>query len=237
MQTRQMWQVVSTEMQLSKEEYKSSNEELQSTNEELQSTNEELTTTKEEVQSLNEQLKTVNFEIQDKFEDLLLVTSDMKNQMDSMKIATLFLNNKLYVKHFTNQMSEVSRLIASDVGRPITDIASDLIYPELKEDVREVMRTLITVEKQVVSSTGNWFNVRILPYHTLAGEIDGVVITFTNITKAKVLEAELFKAKLALEEGIINQDEELVLVDGRLMEEAQRGLKEIAASKDTKPSK
>jgi two-component system CheB/CheR fusion protein len=216
MQTRQMWQVVSTEMQLSKEEYKSSNEELQ---------------------SLNEQLKTVNFELQDKFEDLLLMTSDMKNQMDSMKIATLFLDNKLYVKHFTNQMSEVSRLIASDVGRPITDIASDLIYPELTEDVREVLRTLVTVEKQVVSYTGNWFNVRILPYQTLDDKIDGVVITYVNITKAKVLEAELFKAKLALEEGIINQGEALVLIDERLMDDVQLGLTEIAASKDTNLSK
>ena len=185
LQTRQMWQVAGAEMQISQEEFKSSNEELQSCNEELQSTNEELTTTKEEVQSSNEELKTINFELQAKLDDLSLVTNDMKNLMNSMKIATLFLDNTLLVKHFTNQMTVVSRLISSDVGRPITDIASDLIYPELTEDVREVQRTLITVEKQVMSRNGSWFNARILPYHTLEDKIDGVVITFVNITKSK----------------------------------------------------
>ena len=149
-----------------------------------------------------------------------------------MKIATLFLDNKLCVKHFTNQMSEVSRLIASDVGRPITDIASDLIYSELEEDVRGVLRTIITSEKQVLSYNGCWFNVRILPYHTLNNKIDGVVITYVNITKAKVLEAELCKAKLALEERIVNQADELVLVDDSLLEEVQQGSKEIAATND-----
>ena len=131
LQTRQMWQVAGAEMQISQEEYKSSNEELQSCNEELQSTNEELTTTKEEVQSSNEELKTINFELQAKLDDLSLVTNDMNNLMNSTKIATLFLDNTLLVKHFTSQMTVVSRLISSDVGRPITDIASDLIYPEL----------------------------------------------------------------------------------------------------------
>ena len=206
---------------------------MQSSNEELQSTNEELTTTKEEVQSLNEELKTINFELQAKLDDLSLVTNDMKNLMDSTKIATLFLDNKLCVKHFTNQMSVVSRLISSDVGRPITDIASDLIYPELTEDVREVLRTLITVEKQVMSYNGSWFNARILPYHTLEDKIDGVVITFVNITKSKVLEAELSKAKLALEQRIVDQEAELVLVNDKLLDEVQQGHREVAASKDS----
>jgi len=191
LQTRQMWQVAGAEMQISQEEFKSSNEELQSCNEELQSTNEELTTTKEEVQSSNEELKSINFELQAKLDDLSLVTSDMNNLMDSTKIATLFLDNTLLVKHFTNQMTVVSRLISSDVGRPITDIASNLIYPELEEDVRKVQRTLITVEKHVMSRNGSWFNARILPYHTLDDKTHGVVITFVDITKSKEIETEL----------------------------------------------
>ena len=210
MQARQIWQAASTEMQISQEELKSSNEELQSSNEELQSTNEELTTTKEEVQSLNEELKTVNYELQAKLDDLSLATNDMKNLLDSTKIATLFLDNSLCVKRFTNQMSVVSKLISSDVGRPITDIASDLFYPELTEDVGEVLRTLNTVEKQVKSYNGCWFNARILPYRTLEDKIDGVVITFVNITESKVLEAELRKTKSALEQRIVDQGEELV---------------------------
>ena len=192
---------------------------MQSCNEELQSTNEELTTTKEEVQSSNEELKTINFELQVKLDDLSQVTSDMNNLMDSTKIATLFLDNTLLVKHFTSQMTEVSRLILSDVGRPITDIASDLIYPELEEDVRKVQRTLVNVEKQVMSQNGNWFNARILPYHTLENKIDGVVITFVNITKSKELEAQLSKTNLQLKK--------------RIVDEVETGHKEVAASKDS----
>lgn len=232
LQTRQMWQIAGAEMQQTQEEFKSSNEELQSCNEELQSTNEELTTTKEEIQSSNEELKTINFELQAKLDKLLLVTNDMKNLMNSTEIATLFLSDTLLVKHFTSQMASVSRLISSDVGRPITDIVSDLIYPELTEDVREVQRTLVTVEKQIMSHNGSWFTARILPYHTLDDKIDGVVVTFVNITKSKQLEAELSKAKLALEEHIIDQDGELLLVNDRLLAEVKQGQKEIAASKE-----
>jgi len=233
LQTRQMWQVTSAEMQISQEEFKSSNEELQSRNEELQSTNEELTTTKEEVQSSNEELKTINFELQEKLDDLSLVTSDMKNLMNSTKIATLFLDNKLLVKHFTSQMTVVSRLISSDVGRPITDISSDLIYPELTEDIKAVQRTLTPIEKQVMSCNGSWFNAHILPYHTLEDKTDGVVITFENITKSKALEAELSKVKSALEQRIVDKDNELLQLNNKLRDEVNRGHSEVAASKDS----
>ena len=234
--TRQMWQVTGAEMQLSQEEFKSSNEELQSCNEELQSTNEELTTTKEEVQSSNEELKRMNFELQAKLEDLSLATRDIKNLMNSTKIATLFLDKELLIKHFTDQMTVVSRLISSDVGRPVTDIASDLIYPELTEDVSEVQCTLIPVEKQIMSCKGSWFNACILPYHTLEGKIDGVVITFVNITKSKVLEAELSRIKLALEQRIVDQDEALLLVNDRVLGQVQQGHRQAAASTDSEHS-
>ena len=237
LQTRQMWQVAGAEMQISQEEFKSSNEELQSCNEELQSTNEELTTTKEEVQSSNEELKTINFELQDKLDNLSLVTSDMKNLMDSTKIATLFLDKMLLVKHFTNQMTVVSRLISSDVGRPITDIASDLIYPELTEDIREVQSTLITFEKQVMARNGSWFSARIMPYRTLEDKNDGVVITFVNITKSKEVEAELTKSKLDLQKRIEEQERELLLINDRLLDEVEQGHIEVAATLDQEHNK
>ncbi len=138
------------------------------------------------------------------------------------------------VKRFTNQMSVVSKLISSDAGRPITDIASDLSYPELTEDVREVLRTLNTVEKQVMAYNGCWFNARILPYRTLEDKIDGVVITFVDITEAKVLEAELRKTKLALEQRILDQGKDLVQVNDRLLDKVQQSQWEVAASKDPK---
>ena len=118
-------------MQTSQEELRSTNEEMQSTNEELQSTNEELTTSKEEMQSLNEELQTVNTELQAKVDELSRSNNDMKNLLNSTDIATLFLDNDLKVRRFTTQATKIIKLIAGDVGRPITDLASDLLYPEL----------------------------------------------------------------------------------------------------------
>ncbi|MCX6142290.1 MAG: PAS domain-containing protein, partial [Ignavibacteriales bacterium] len=191
---RQEVQSMREEMQTSLEELKSGNEELQSTNEELQSTNEELTTSKEEMQSMNEELHMVNQELQTKMDELSRTNNDMKNLLDSTDIATLFLDNSMCVRRFTSETSKVTKLIPGDVGRPITDIASALLYPELVEDARQALRTLIKVERQIPAPSGNWFAARILPYRTLENMIDGVVITFTDITVSKTLEAELRKA-------------------------------------------
>jgi two-component system CheB/CheR fusion protein len=182
------------EMQTQQEELKSSNEELQSTNEELQSTNEELTTSKEELQSLNEELQTVNAELQSKLDDLSSVNSDMKNLLNSTDIATVFLSSSLHVRRFTTQATKIFKLIPGDVGRPLSDIATDLDYPQLTEDAQQVLGTLIFSEKEVATHDGRWFKVRIMPYRTLENVIDGVVITFSDITAAKTLEAELRKA-------------------------------------------
>jgi len=179
------------EMQSSQEELRSTNEELQSTNEELQSANQELTSTKKELQSLNEELHTVNAELQSKVDELVHANNDMKNLLDSTDIAIVFLDNNLHVRRFTTQATRIIKLIPGDVGRPITDIASDLLYPALPEDVREVLRTLVFIEKPVATRRGSWFAVRIMPYRTQESRIDGVVITLTDITAAKKLEAEL----------------------------------------------
>ena len=179
------------EMQTSQEEARSANEELQSTNEELQSTNEELTTSKEEMQSMNEELQTVNTELQAKVTELSCASNDMKNLLDSTEIATLFLDRDLRVRRFTPQATRIIKLIPGDVGRPITDLVSDLNDPALAGDAREVLRTLATTEKSVATRDGRWFNVRIMPYRTMDDRIDGVVITFADITSAKRLEAEL----------------------------------------------
>jgi len=190
-QAREEIQSCREQMQTSQEELKSANEELQSANEELQSTNEELTTSKEEMQSLNEELQTVNHELQAKVDELSWANNDMKNLLNSTDIATLFLDDALHVRRFTTQATSIIKLIAGDVGRPITDIASDLEYPDLVADAREVLRTLVFVEKQVATHDGRWFLVRIMPYRTLENRIDGVVITFSNITAAKTLERQL----------------------------------------------
>ena len=178
-------------MQSSHEESKSLNEELQSTNEELQSTNEELTTSKEELQSMNEELQTVNAEQHAKMEELARLNNDMNNLLNSTEIITVFLDAELRIRRFTTGAHKLFKVITGDVGRELTDIVSDLRYPELPDDAREVLRRLVASDKQVDTSDGRWFSVRIMPYRTMEDRIDGVVMTFTDITATKKLEAEL----------------------------------------------
>jgi two-component system CheB/CheR fusion protein len=183
------------EVQTSQEELRSTNEELQSTNEELQSTNEELTTSKEEMQSLNEELQTVNAELLAKVEDYSRVNNDMKNLLNSTEIATLFLDKELNIRRFTQQATKIFKLIKSDIGRPFTDQVSDLIYPELADDALEVLNTLVFVQKEIPSKDGRWFLVRIMPYRTFDDRIDGLVITFINISDQKKIEERLIKSE------------------------------------------
>lgn len=188
---REELQTTREEMQTSQEELKASNEELQSINEELQSTNEELTTSKEEMQSMNEELQTVNSEQQAKVDELSHLNDDMRNFLNSTEVATIFLDSRLNIRRFANASSKLFKLIPTDVGRPLSDIVTDLCYPELNDDAERVLRTLVFSEKQVSTVNGRWFSVRVLPYRTLADVIDGVVITMTDITSFKQLEAEL----------------------------------------------
>ncbi len=176
------------EMQTSQEELKSTNEELQSTNEELQSANEELTTSREEMQSMNEELQTMNVALQSKIEDSVRINNDMNNLFNSIEIATLFLDRDLNIRQFTFPATKIFKLKQSDVGRLFTDQVTDLVYPEMYNHAREVLRTLLFIEKSVSSRYGRWFNVRIMPYRTFEDKIDGLVITFIDNTKTKRLE-------------------------------------------------
>ena len=188
---RETLQMTMEEMQASQEELKSTNEELQSTNEELQSTNEELTTSREEMQSLNEELQTVNNELQAKLDELSKTNDDMQNLLNSTEIATIFLDDFFKIRSFTPQAAKITKLIPSDVGRPLADLVTDLEYPQLYADASEVLRTLVFSEKQVPTRGGRWFSVRIMPYRTRDNRIDGVVITLMDITPAKHLELQL----------------------------------------------
>jgi chemotaxis methyl-accepting protein methylase len=190
-QAQQEAQSLHEEMQSSQEELKSANEEMQSTNEELQSTNEELTTSKEEMQSLNEELQTVNAELQSKVDELSTANNDMRNLLNSTDTATVFLDNALHVRRFTTQATRLFKLILGDVGRPLSDIVNDLLYPELAQDVEQVLRSLVFSDREIATVDGRWFQVKIMPYRTLENVIDGVVITFNDISRAKRLEAEL----------------------------------------------
>jgi two-component system CheB/CheR fusion protein len=143
------------------------------------------------MQSLNEELYTVNAELQSKVDDLSLVNGDMKNLLNSTDVATIFLDGELRVRRFTDQSTHIYKLIPGDLQRPLSDIVNDLEYPGLEADAREVLRTLAFCEKQIPTRSGGWYTVRIMPYRTVENVIDGVVVTFINITASKLLEAQL----------------------------------------------
>lgn len=184
-------QVLREEMQTTGEELKSSNEELQSANEELQSMNEELTTSKEEMQAMNEELQVVNQDLLVKLQDLSRTNNDMENLLSSTDTATLFLDNELNVRWFAPQTADIIHLIPGDVGRPITDIVSRLDYPALAQDTRKVLRTLVPMRKDIPSRDGRWYGVRIIPYRTKESMIDGLVITFLDVSETRRLATEL----------------------------------------------
>ncbi len=185
------------EMQTSQEELRSANEELQSTNEELQSTNEELTTSKEEMQSLNEELQTVNIELQSKVNNYIHVNDDLNNLLNSTEIATLFIDKEFNIRRFTEQVKNIIKIREADIGRPYTDLVTNLKYPEIDDHTRQVIKSLVPIETAITTHDGRWFNVRIMPYRTLDNRIDGLVITFNDITLAKKLEFELRKVNQA----------------------------------------
>ena len=168
--------------QASNEELKSANEELQSTNEELQSTNEELETSKEELQSLNEEVLTVNSELNAKVEQLNVIQNDMKNLFDNINTGTLFLDHQLTIRRYTREALKIYPLIASDIGRPLADIQSNFDSQSLLAELQAVLDTLVLKEREVRTADGKWYLARIQPYRTLDNVIEGVVLTFTEVT-------------------------------------------------------
>ncbi|MGC1480380.1 MAG: chemotaxis protein CheB [Chthoniobacterales bacterium] len=189
--TREELQMTIEQLESANEELKSSNEELLSINEELQSANEELQTSKEELQSVNEELSTVNDELQNKVAELDRTNSDLKNLFDSTRVATLFLDRDLKVKRFTPATTAVFRLIDADVGRGIADISSRLAGENLVSDFEQVMESLVPVEREVrVEETGSDYLMQVRPYRTLDDVIDGVVVTFLDVSMVKRAEEE-----------------------------------------------
>jgi two-component system CheB/CheR fusion protein len=216
--TKDKLQSTMEEMRASQEELRSMNEELQSTNEELQSTNEELTTSKEEMQSLNEELVTVNSELQAKLDDLTRTNNDMKNLLNSTDIATIFINNNLKITRFTAPATKIVNLLPADLGRPITDISTNIKDANngnsiIVQESRRVLENLIPVQKQITTKDDDWYIMRVLPYRTMDNVIDGVVITFSDVTQMKRLEKSMRAAKEYTEAIISTIREPLVVLD------------------------
>ncbi len=189
--TKAHLQMVVREMEASQAQVEATNDQLQSANEELQSTNEEVTTSKEELQSLNEELLTVNSELEAANHELATANDDLRNLLNSTKIPTLFLDGALRIKRFTNEATRIANLLPNDVGRALTDITLKVAYDALVADVREVLDTLVFKEVQVVGADGARYMIRIHPYRTMANVIDGVVITFSDVTALRRAEEAL----------------------------------------------
>jgi two-component system CheB/CheR fusion protein len=184
------------EMETTNEELKSTNEEMQSVNEELQSTNEELETSKEELQSVNEELSTVNAEQQERVAELSRINNDMDNLLAGTGIGTIFVDRALCISRYTPAATQVINLIPSDVGRPVEHLSPKLVgYTSLVEDIAEVLRTLQPREAEVRSKAGTWYLMRLRPYRTTSEVIEGVVLTFVDISERR-------KAELALAESM-----------------------------------
>ena len=190
--TRDRLQATIEELESTNEELKSSNEEYQSINEELQSANEEMETSKEELQSVNEELQTVNGELSHRVSELGRSNSDLKNLLESTQIATVFLDNDLRVRNFTPVATDIFHLLETDVGRPLDHVVSRVLYPELLDDVRRVLKTLVPVEREVADRAADrHYAARVLPYRSTDNYISGAVVTFTDLTAVHKAEVAL----------------------------------------------
>ncbi len=184
------------EMETTNEELKSTNEEMQSINEELQSTNEELETSKEELQSVNEELSTVNAELQDKVADLSRANNDMNNLLAGTGVGTVFVDHRLCISRFTPAATQVINLIASDVGRPLEHVASNIVgYDRMVDDIAAVLEHLTPREAEVQVKSGAWYLMRIRPYRTMDNLIEGAVVTFVDISERKKAEESLRRSQ------------------------------------------
>jgi len=215
--TRDHLQSVLEALETTNKELKSANEELQSLNEEVQCSNEELETSREELQSTNEELTITNSELQKRIEDLSQTNNDMNNLLASTDIGTIFLDTSLIILRFTPAITQIINLIPSDVGRPISHIVSNLTYENLVKDSEEVLKTLVPHEQVVQNKKGKWFSMRILPYRTMENVVEGVVVTFVDITAQKNAEQEV-QASNIYAEGIINTLWEPLIVLGENLE-------------------
>jgi two-component system, chemotaxis family, CheB/CheR fusion protein len=215
-ETKQRLQGTIEELETSNEELKSSNEEMLSVNEELQSSNEELEASKEETQSIYEELQTVNSELHQKVAELDQSNGDLRNMFESTQVATVFLDRALVIRSFTRAATEIFNLIPGDVGRPLSDIASRLDTHSLDRDLREVLAREQVVERRVTANDRtSHYLMRLLPYRSLSRSVEGVLVTFTNITSViaseehqKMLTAELshrIKNTLAVIASIASQ--------------------------------
>jgi len=204
------------EYESSAEELKAANEEIMSINEELQSTNEELETSKEEIQAVNEELNTVNNELNLRMAELKETNDDLANLLNASDIGTIFLDSAFCIKRFTPSAQKLLNLIPADLGRPIRHLSHSFIGLDLVADAEKVVQNLSVIEKEIQTSAGQWYEMHCLPYRTLENKIDGVVFTFTDVTRLKHSEEAMMEARDYAESIVETVREPLVVLDDEL---------------------
>jgi two-component system, chemotaxis family, CheB/CheR fusion protein len=204
------------ELEIANEEQKAINQEAMSANEEFQSTNEELMTSREELQSLNEELTALNSQLQETLERQRSTSNDLQNILDSSGVATLFLDSELKIRFFTPAAKSLFRVIATDIGRPLADLTPLAADRDLLADAGAVLTSLVPLGREIEAEGGAWYVRRILPYRTQDNRIDGVVITFADISEIKAAEREIQAARAYSDSIIDTIRQPLVVLDEEL---------------------
>ena len=214
--TRKELQNAIHELEIANEEQKAINQEAMSANEEFQSTNEELMTSREELQSLNEELTALNSQLQETLERQRSTANDLQNILDSSGVATLFLDGELNIRFFTPAAKSLFRVIGTDIGRPLADLARRINDTRLLADAGMVLAGEVPANREVEADNGAWYTRRILPYRTQDARVAGVVITFADISERKTAE-QAIEAARSYSDSIINTIRQpLVVLDDEL---------------------
>ncbi|WP_438396929.1 CheR family methyltransferase [Caballeronia sp. DA-9] len=218
--TKELLQLSIEQSNASNEELKASNEELQAINEEMRSATEELETSKEELQSVNEELITVNGALQLKVEETAKANDDLQNLIASTGIATIFVDSDMRIKRFTAPAVRLFNLIETDIGRSLFDLTHRLIYPELAADASATFQSLQITQREVGTTSGEWYLIRLLPYRTAEDRIDGMVLTLIDITERRAAQHEVRLGEERLKLAALATDDYAIIVqdsDGRIV--------------------
>jgi two-component system CheB/CheR fusion protein len=215
-QTRRILQTATQALQAKTEELTSSMEEISSANEEIQTTNEELRTSKEELESMNEELNTLNTQLTSQNHELSNANNSLYNFLQSTAVGVIFLDQNLNIREYSQSATTFFSLRKGDEGRPLAEISSQLNYANLISDATRVLDSLVNLEQEVSTTDGRWYKVEIRPYRMMNNAIDGLVLTFNDISVQKQAQQTAENAALYIRKIIDTLENSVIELDSRL---------------------